>query len=179
MNEEELAELYFSWLQQDAFGSKADRQRYEGVLHVLHDIPFYWTNWADEDRAGDALSYRQYEFLTAQDLEHLDQMWLEAWGRASPSVLEVLLGMARRWTDYFEEPSYIYFEIMFLNLGFEKFPGRVISPRRQRHIRATIDDWLSHLDADDDAKTPFGPIGPMKGFTIWEQMNFYANNHLC
>ena len=97
-----LTETYFAWLRSEAFSIPSERREYQGVLRELHDIPFYWTLVSDDNRVGDALEYRQYEFLRFyESANDIDQVILGQWATAAPSVLEVLLGMARRWTFYF------------------------------------------------------------------------------
>lgn len=184
IHDEEIPELYFQWLRDEAFAAKSRRSRYEGVLRVLHDIPFYWTEWSDENRAGDALSFRQDEFLARHidpRQDHTHARWLEEWGAAAPSVLEVLLGMARRWAFYFEGPASYYFDHMFHNLGLNTCIGRTLPSETQIAIRDTIDFWLTRqFDAYGNG-SPF-PIPPkffdepldMVSLDIWGQMNAYS-----
>lgn len=178
-----LAETYFDWLRSDAFSEVSERREYEGVLRVLHDIPFYWTMWSDDNRAGDALSYRQADFLSTQDgLDSLDQHWLHQWANATPSVLEVLLGIARRWNLYFEESVPYYFAHLFMNMRFDHFPGRHIVPIAQESVRAKCDEWLSRQFNPNGDGSPF-PIRyaldviDMRQVDIWGQMNAYSAEH--
>ena len=72
-----LLETYFDWLRSECFSEASERREYDGILRILHDIPFFWTIWSDENRAGDAMAYRQDDFLgTQSDLDRLDQHWL-------------------------------------------------------------------------------------------------------
>lgn len=178
-----LEESYFDWLRSDAFSEVTERREYEGVLRILHDIPFYWTIWLDENRAGDALSFRQNDFLGFQkDLNKLDQHWLHAWAESTPSVLEVLLGMARRWSFYFEGSIPFYFAHMFLAMGFDRYPGRVLQPVAADEVRLKCDEWMSRQFNPNGDGSPF----PVKhaldvvDFTkvdIWSQMNAYSAEH--
>jgi hypothetical protein len=180
-----LTEIYFAWLTHDAFSAESEREEYHGVLRVLHDIPFYWTIWSDENRAGDAMSFRQSDFLSFQHgLDHLDQSWLENWASASPSVLEVLLAIARRWSVYFEADVTFYFAHLFLNLGLDRFPGRILSTQMQEVIRVKMDDWMSRQFCVNGQGSPF-PIKDlvargildMRPLDIWSQMNAYSAEH--
>jgi hypothetical protein len=180
-----LVERYFDWLRSECFTDNSERREYEGVLRVLHDIPFYWTIWSDENRAGDAITFRQSDFLGFQgDLDSLDQHWLNAWAQSAPSVLEVLLGMARRWNAYFEGQVAYYFGHMFLNMGFDKFPGRVLSSSAVEQVRAKCDDWMSHQFHPNGQGSPF-PLDvrtkrlhvDMRTLDIWGQMNAYSLEH--
>jgi len=178
-----LEETYFDWLRSDAFSERTERREYEGILRVLHDIPFYWIIWLDENRSGDALSFRQNDFLGFQtNLESLDQHWLQEWSEQTPSVLEVMLGMARRWHFYFEGSVPFYFAKMFLNMGFDRYPGRVLSPAAAEEVREKCAIWLSRQFNPNGDGSPF-PIQhalDIVDFTkvdMWAQMNAYSAEH--
>lgn len=178
-----LVEIYFTWLAEECFQLDSERREYDGVLRTLHDIPFYWTIWSDENRAGDALSFRQNDFLGFQtDLDRLDQHWLKAWAEATPSVLEVMLGMARRWSFYFEAPTSVYFHHMFHNMRFDRFPGRVLTSLGQEKVRQLCDDWMSRQFQANGIGSPFPvthafDVVDMRTVDIWGQMNAYSAEH--
>ena len=177
-----LTETYFDHLRSDCFSDPRERTSYDTCLRLLHEIPFYWTIWSDENRAGDALAYRQSEFLGYQSsLESIDPEWLKMWSAAAPSVLEVLLGMARRYESYFEEPTCYYFqEHLFKNLGLTRYHGRVLSTARQDAIRDRIDEWLSRTFEPNGQGSPFPlhhPYTDMRTVEIWAQMNAYSAEH--
>jgi hypothetical protein len=180
-----LIETYFEWLRREAFPGPKQRKEFEGVLRVLHDIPFYWTLWSDENRAGDALAFRQFEFLGfQQDLDKLDQHWLQEWAQATPSVLEVLLAISRRWVYYFEGPVSTYFNHLFRNMQFDKFPGRSLSSGGENQVRIRVDEWLSRQFEPNGQGSPF-PVNrqvaldvlDMRQVDIWGQMNAYSYEH--
>lgn len=180
-----LTETFFEWLRSEAFADTTERRVYEGCLRTLHDIPFYWTHWSDENRAGDALVFRQSEFLGFQrDLDRLDQQWLEAWATAAPSVLEVLLGIARRWTFYYEGAVQFYFWHLFRNMEFDRYPGKIISSANQEQIRQRADDWMARQFQPNGHGSPF-PVNnqvafdilDMREIEIWGQMNAYSAEH--
>lgn len=178
-----LVETYFDWLRRDCFQEHTEQREYEGVLRTLHDIPFYWTIWLDEARAGDALVFRQSDFLSFQnDLDGLDQHWLNAWAQQAPSVLEVMLGMARRWSFYFEGEVSFYFQHMFRNMRFDRFPGRVLSSSGQAKIRELCDDWMARQFQPNGIGSPFPVIHAldvidMRQVDLWAQMNAYSAEH--
>lgn len=178
-----LEETYFDWLRSDCFSEISERREYEGLLRVLHDIPFYWTIWSDENRAGDAISFRQNDFLGFQrDLDALDQVWLNQWAQAAPSILEVLLGIARRWHNYFEGSIPFYFGHMFLNFGFDRFPGRALVSSSEDQVRVKCDDWMQHQLPSNGQGGPF-PLRDgyftldMNRVDILMQMNAYSLEH--
>lgn len=181
-----LVEAYFDWLRDDSFTARVNRREYEGALRVLHDIPFYWTLVSDENRAGDALSFRQYEFLEQQpDLDTLDQHWLHLWAEAAPSVLEVLVGIARRWNIHFDGAVPYYFGHLWRNMEFDRHPGRHLTGQSLDVIRIKVDNWLSRQFDADGHGSPF-PVNPtlfddynfdMRKVDIWGQMNAYSAEH--
>ena len=183
MSPEELSEIYFDWLLLDCFNSRADRSEYIGVLSILHDTPFYWTIWSDSNRAGDALSYRQYDFLGQfDDLSGFDQAWLDQWAKAAPSVLEVLLGIARRWSYFYEEPTSYYFNGLFTNLSLDKFVGGRLSASSQVAVRDILEGWLSRSFRRDGIGSPFPldltrtlDVLDMRQLDIWSQMSAYSS----
>lgn len=184
-----LVEAYFDWLRHDAFSNNTERREYEGVLRILHDIPFYWTNVSDSNRAGDALEFRQYQFLAIQHgIDNLDQHWLNAWAQSAPSVFEVLLSIARRWAVYFEGPVQMYFQHLFHNLGLDRYPGRAIPSAAQEAVRVKMDNWMSRQFAPNGDGSPFPVqqhfavqhalnVVDMRSLDIWGCMNAYSAEH--
>lgn len=178
-----LTETYFDWLRSDCFSDPRERNHYDGCLRLLHEIPFYYTIWSDENRAGDALAFRQSDFLGyQQDLDGMDQVWLESWAQAAPSVLEVLLGVCRRWNMYFEEPISFYFAHVFHNLALDRYPGRTLSHRAKNEIRERVDNWMARQFSPTGEGSPFPihqahVIADMRTLDIWAQMNAYSAEH--
>lgn len=178
-----LTETYFDWLRHESFTISSERRTYEGLLRLLHDIPFYWLLPSDANRAGDAISFRQYDFLCNQhSLEGLDQHWLHAWSNSAPSVLEVLLGCARHWHQYFEGSIQYYFGHMFINMNFQMFPGKILTAHNQEIVRRKVDDWMARQFKPNGEGSPF-PIQQaldvinFRDVDIWAQMNAYSLEH--
>lgn len=183
-----LLEEYFEWLRNDAFTIRSERREYEGALRVLNDIPFYWTLPSDENRAGDALSFRQYEFLPERllTIEEANQSWVSIWAEASPSVLEVLVGIARRWSIHFEGAVPFYFGHLWKNMEFDRHPGRHLTGASLEAIRLKVDDWMSRQFQPNGQGSPFyigqralfldGTLD-MTVLDIWAQMNVYSAVH--
>lgn len=179
-----IRETYFDWLRSECFTLPGERRTYEGVLRQLHDIPFTYLIWSDENRAGDALSFRQYEFLEFQDgLAGIDPLVLGHWATAAPSVLEVLLGCARRWAYMFGGNVPFYFNHMFRNMGYDQFQGRVLDAADTHRVRVLTDRWLSRQFLANGMGSPFpvtdgfNPTPDMRQLDIWSQMNAYSAEH--
>lgn len=180
-----LEKLYFEWLCLDAFANPQDRINYEGVMRLIHDIPFYWTMWSDENRVGDALSFRQSDFLSMQNkawIDAMDQHWLGDWANAAPSVFEVLMGMARRWSFYFELPVSTFFQHMFINMGWHYYVGKNLPERTCDLIRTSADNWMARQFSANGEGSPFPVryalgVVDMRKLDIWSQMNAYSAEH--
>lgn len=183
MTEIWLTETYFDWLRSEAFATEEMREKYNGALLELHDIPFYWTIWDDENRVGDALAFRQYEFLGfLVGVEEVDAIALGKWATAAPSVLEVMLGIARRWSFYFGDDVTVYFHHVFGNMGFDKYPGKHLAGSSALSLRNRADVWMSRQFEHNGKGSPF-PISSaldvvdMRKTPIWTQMNAYSVEH--
>lgn len=174
-----LTEEYFRFLKQETFLLPAHQKDYEPVLRCLHDIPFYWLIHSDDNRVGDALAYRQSEFLDNVDTRQMDKVALGQWAMSSPSVLEVMLGMAHRWCFYFGGPSVAYyFTRMFNNMGFGAFHGRTVEDQHQ--LRWLVDRWLSRTFDENGVGSPFplnAPHSDQRQVDMWAQMNAYSAEH--
>lgn len=180
-----ITEAYFDWLKNDTFVVASERREFEGVLRVLHDIPFTWLIHSDDNRAGDAMSIRQSDFLDFLALPRdTDQVKLGQWATSTPSVLEVLLGCARRWGYYFGGPSVpYYFNIMFRNMGFQQFPGRTLNRQQQELVRDRVDNWLTRQFMPSGLGSPWplnqfhNEVFDQRSTDMWGQMNAYSAEH--
>lgn len=180
-----LVETYFDMLRDEAFSSRVNRREYEGALRELFNIPFYWIVWGDDNRAGDALSLRQYDFLGQQtDLSGVDIDWLNNWLSSAPSVLEVMVGIAHRWHLHFEGKVAFYFGHLWRNMEFDRHPGRALDPESTDSIRHKVDVWLSRQYQPSGHGSPFPitdqtvyDILDMRQLDIWSQMNAYSAEH--
>lgn len=180
-----ITETYFNWLKSETFNLMSEQRNFEGALRVLHDIPFTWLIHADDNRSGDALAFRQSEFLDRLELPRdTNLVALGQWATAAPSVLEVLLGCARRWSFYFDDHNTPYFfRIMFYNMGLQQFPGRAINPIQQEVIREVVDIWLNRQFQANGQGSPW-PLNvwrrtdaDQRNVDVWAQMNAYSAQH--
>jgi hypothetical protein len=180
-----ITETYFNHLKTEAFLRKEDQRNYEGVLRLLHDIPFTWLIHADDNRAGDAMTFRQSEFLDQFVFpSDVDLVRLGQWATATPSVLEVLLGCARRWVYYFGGQSVaFYFGHMFRGLDLQNFNGRTLNLGQQEAVRNRIDIWLNRQFEPDGTGSPWPLLGNWRRYEdqrkvdMWAQMNAYSAEH--
>lgn len=175
-----LTEEYFRLLKRDTFLLPDHQRDFELTLRVLHDIPFYWLIHSDDNRVGDALAYRQSEFLDVIDRKQLDPVKLGQWAMSTPSVLEVMIGIAHRWCYYFGGPSVpYYFTIMFANMGFASV-NNAHTKSGQELIRQIVDRWLSRTFDENGYGSPFPlnkPHDDQRYADMWAQMNAYSAEH--
>lgn len=176
-----LDEKYFTYLQENALGTN---RGYSGLCRELHAIPFFWTMWGDENRAGDALDFRKSDFLAYEpNLAELDQIWLGQWAMAAPSVLEVLVGIARRWSFFFEgSPDYYILHHLFKNMGYDRFTGVNVGPKAREIIQKDTETWLTRQFEPNGHGSPFPvyhafDILDMRELDMWSQMNAYSAEH--
>lgn len=180
-----ITEAYFNWLKSETFVTLHEQRQYEGVLRVLHDIPFTWVLVSDDNRSGDAVDFRQSEYINFMTVSRdVDMIKLGQWATSAPSVLEVLLGCARRWVYYFGGPSVpYYFNQMFANMGFRTLSGRVITPAEQDAVREKVDVWLTRQFAPSGLGSPWPlnqfahPVADQRRVDMWGQMNAYSAEH--
>jgi hypothetical protein len=156
---------------------------YQGVLRVLFEIPFYSTFPLDDNRTGDAQVYREYARYEVDTGKHaIPKEWLDAWEQSTPSVLEVLIGIAERWSQSFEQPIPYYFNHLFRNMGFHQYRGGSLRPSEEEAVRWTVDNWLNRQIERNGDGSPF-PIKwtrdsvDMRTLDIWRQMNAYSHQH--
>lgn len=182
MNQEQFISGYFKWVIGQAFAKEQSQYRYNGALVMLFNIPFYWLITSDANRAGDASVFRHYERAQLERHKHsIDSAWLDAWANANPSVLEVLVGIAERWHQFYEfEPPY-FFTHLFRNLGLHVYQGPNLRVSQDEQIAKIVDRWLSRQFKPNGEGSPF-PLKDnkfrnhpdMRLLDIWGQMNAYA-----
>jgi hypothetical protein len=83
----------------------------------------------------------------------------------------------------FGAPVPFYFNHMFRNMGFDRFPGRHLDTADTHRIRVLTDRWLSRQFTANGIGSPF-PINQgfsetpdMRQLDIWSQMNAYSAEH--
>jgi hypothetical protein len=180
---EEFISRYFGRLMEQAFANDTEREMYAGTCLLLFDIPFYWThsNLKDENRAADAAIYRKYErYMLDQEKHRIAPEWLNAWENATPSVFEVMIAIAERWSEFFEKPIAYYFSRhLFRNLGFHQFRG-ALRRTEEEAVRWTVDRWMSRQIEHNGEGSPF-PLQhhnvDMRTADIWNQMNAYSHQY--
>ena len=122
--EEPIEDTYFRWLCAKVMNIR-DRN-YWDLLELLHRAEFVWLVPGDQNRMEDGLELRP-EFLNESFINsHHD------WQHQPCSVLEMLIGLARRANFQIERPRGEWFWEFIENLGLRDF--RRVDPVDERGI---------------------------------------------
>jgi hypothetical protein len=118
MNQQQLDELYFKWLYSlVADPDIEDRSMtYWGLLNLLHRKEFEWVVPNDVNRSEDGKELRR-EFVEANRLEDIDGDWTEL----GCSVMELMVGLARRLTTQADGEPHYWFWMLMENLGIKRY----------------------------------------------------------
>jgi hypothetical protein len=172
---EPLDELYLKWLyEQVADPEFEDRElTYWKVLNILFKKEFVSDIPNDENRIHDGLALRS-EFLTNQDFGNEDLAWVEL----GCSVLELMVGLARRIEfDTDKGGAHYWFWVLMENIGLSGYNDHKRFTRRQLD---RIDDILNSLiyrSYEYDGRGGFFPLRePRRDQTkveLWYQMSAY------
>lgn len=107
-----LEERYFCWLYNKVASVRVvdPSKTYWRLLLVLHTTPFEWFVANDQNRAVDGTNLR-LEYLNGE--EAADEVWLSE----ECSMLEMLIGLARRINFVTQVPTDVCFWLVLRNLG--------------------------------------------------------------
>lgn len=164
-------DAYKDWLLEDKV--KWDRKGYSKLMNTLHNIPFEFSMYRDDNRADDGVALR-YEFLDRYDIRGDFE--------EDPMVLEVLVALAIRIEDEYigdpsdPNPSYIFWE-MCCNLELDRYTDRYFD---EESIYAIIEGWLSRDFSYDGEGSIFPikhPIQDQRKIEIWSQMQEYLSEN--
>lgn len=171
-----MEDVYFRWLV-GFIGDESFEKIYSKLLFKLFKTEFTWSLEYDENRAADGLSFRRIFQQEHQNLPKNSHFW----PISGCSVLEMLLGMAKRCEDeliYSPEKgdqTGAFFQIMIRNLGLDIYD----------------DYWFFEDDVDDILSRfltrNYGPNGEGNVFILkhadprkidlWLQLNLYLREH--
>lgn len=129
---ESLEEIYFNWL--CAKVTEPYDTTYYPLLLVLHRKPFVWTILGDRNRAADGCELRT-DFLRETGFSK-DQEWFDY----PCSVLEALIGIARRANFQTDIPVMDWFWRLIENLGLSEY--RRVSRRDEEAIQNVLDAFV-------------------------------------
>jgi hypothetical protein len=119
MNSQQLDELYFAWLYRQVADSETTDPMltYWNLLRILFRKEFVWVISNDDNRAEDGKELRR-EFIAEERLEpEADPLWIEY----GCSVLELMVGLARRLAFVADGEAHYWFWKMMENLGIPRY----------------------------------------------------------
>lgn len=176
MHSEPLDELYFKWLYSQVADPEIQEPRltYWGVLNVLFRKEFVWVDSVvnDENRIKDGRALR-IEFVESQgwSVSDVDSEWI-GWGC---SMLELMVGLARRLEFLAGGTPHYWFWVMMENIGLSGYNDRRRLPKRH------IDDVLNIVIFRNYTASGLGGFFPLqhpgedqRDIELWEQMNRYV-----
>lgn len=170
---------YYIWLRGQALQDD-EHSNYNALLRMLHSMPFYWILPLDEDRAIDGLNLRiDYQ----RSIENLD-VYVDDLDDEDASVLEVLVGIARRMSYLISEDDYpgmtpsVCFWILIENLGLLKYTDDALKNDMYSllDLNGDVIRWMQRLFDYDGTGSPFPlrqPPCDQREETITYQMNRY------
>ena len=185
---------YFVWLvdflSEDCYCDYA--QELETLCSILHDIPFKWSLWRDDNIAAYGTELRDAflndsRYSQLEDVEELDKPC---------SVFEALCGLCERWYQdvMFEydkdRETGLLFEELIENLGLGHCLDSTYGEKWDlEFVHKVVENWLERTFEPDGFGSPF-PIknpknlvgdcvrGDQRKVDIWYQLTAYwQENH--
>jgi hypothetical protein len=173
MKKAPLDELYFPWLygQVASVETSNPERTYWRLLKLLYTKEFFWSRAMsrDENRAEDGKDLR-HEFVKGEGLRNVDDGWLNL----GCSILELMIGMARRMAfDVGETPRYWFWRMME-NLEFVKYTDS--APYDDEEIIERLNDIIERR-YDPDGRGGLFPLSnpdcDQRNVELWYQMQSY------
>lgn len=172
-------ESYFNWLYSKigVTNDKNPQHTYWLLCEYLFGIEFYWCQPNDDNRVIEALELQESYFGSRKN--------------ESPSVLEVLIALAKQANQTIDDPSditdddgvYNWFWLMLDNLGLKKYNDADWMMKDRRGEADHILNVFMHRQYKYNGR---GGVFPLKRATedqrkveLWYQLQAYAmENHL-
>lgn len=172
MNEEPLDELFLKWLYSQVADPKIHDPSltYWKLLRHLYTKEFVWLVPNDDNRLEDGKDLR-LEFIHSQGIEDAEIGWIEI----GCSVLELMLGLARRLSFEADGEPYYWFWQLVENIGLIRFNDRRMYPRRR--VDNILDDVILR-QYDADGQGGFFPLRDppedQRQVELWYQLSAYV-----
>lgn len=160
---------YLDWLTENVC-DQIQSISYQKLFSYLYDRPFYWFIERDGNRAADGFALRKtYEQETGAVCEM----------RGSCSVLEVLIGLARRCEEQLMydpdegDRTDEWFWIMMENMGLDEENDNAFS---YDYVEEIVERFLDRTYCKDGYGGPFyvqGSTIDMRKTELWYQLNYF------
>lgn len=169
-----LDDLYIEWLYRNFVGPVANRNpnsSYWKLAKQIYTMPFTWSVRNDKNRAEDGKELRQ-EFITDCDIEDIEINWLQI----DCSVLEMLIGLARRASFETGEVAGDWLWKFFVNLDLHIYNDRVYDSIAMGEVDAIIQRLLDRTYETNGALGLFPLKNARNNQTqveLWYQLQAY------
>jgi hypothetical protein len=180
-NNEEIKNLYFSWMASLAIVSPTERSDYSHLLNALYDTKFYFTIPLDENRYVDGLDLR-YRFGYSHNISK--EQIMDTLDTRECSMLEMMVALALRCEEH------IMYDPDLENQLSNWFSDMLQSLKLENMTNNNFDiDWVTYR-LDCLLKHEYEPNGSGGLFTIrnprqdlrkveiWYQMCWYLDTIL-
>lgn len=168
-----LDELYFEWLYAQVCSVKLKNpaRTYWSLFKVLFEYEFYWIIPNDDNRCEDGKDLR-YDFLRelGKDPADVDPHWLDE----GCSMLELLIGLAKRLVFETNAELAEWFWELVENLDLRKYNDSVYIPRQR------IEGVLDRVIYRTYRRNGHGGLFPLtrtrydqREVELWYQLNAY------
>ena len=168
---EPLDELYFKWLYGQACSVRAQNpsRTYWKLLRLLFTKEFIWLVPNDDNRVVDGIELR-YEFLEENGYDEVDPDWLNL----GCSMLEMILGLARRLSFEDDGEAKFWFWELMENLELDQYADSKTIPKD------VVDDILDRVIWRNYKPDGTGGLFPLKNaeqdqrhIELWYQLSAY------
>lgn len=164
---------YFEWLCEIVGVDRPNGDSYRILLGDLNDTLFYSVLPHDENRIGDGLDLRD-EYA---EVERVPE-FIYVYGFDTCSVLEALIGMARRMEYETNDPPDKWFWEIIGNLGLSACTDDRYESGDWPNVDRIIKNWMNRK-YDRDGRGGAFPLQhtriDQREVEIWYQMNAYLN----
>ena len=157
---------YYLWLY-----SLVNDGNHDQLIRYLYECPFRWQFTLDQNRAAGGLNLRsRYAFENGIDIQDV--------GQGPCSILEMIVALADRMTDFVEEIDiHTAFWQMLSNLGLDQFYDGRFDEGRVNYI---LNVWLDR-EYDQFGNGSLFPLkeyrGDCRSLDIWGQMNAWISEN--
>ena len=172
-----LDELYLEWLYSQVGDPDIDdpTRTYWKILRQLYTKEFVWIIPNDDNRIADGKDLR-YEFVDQTGLNDVDLEWIHL----GCSMLELLVGLSRRFSFEADGEPRDWFWHLMANLGLKRYTDYRYT-QRESHIYKVVDFILDRVIWRTYDPTGKGGIFPLKDaredqtrVELWYQLSAYV-----
>jgi hypothetical protein len=123
----------------------------------------------DKNRAEDAFDIREDYISEHGDIEEIP---------STPTVLEVLLGLAKHATVMDYDPAWKWLSLFIRNLGFEGINDDNWNENTEAFVKKTVRKWLDRRFSKDGVGSPFRGNGTydVARTSMWYSLQWYLSN---